>query len=163
MIVAGLLARELRFSPNLIASLSIKSATTPIAVEIAKVVQVTPALTAIFVVATGVIGAALGPWLMDRIGITHPVARGLALGTISHGIGAAQAASESELAGAAAGVGMGLGAVSTAWPRRTLYRCWPDNQAGGRGKNVLSLPRETGKFLTQVSWVTDGGAYLVRY
>jgi putative effector of murein hydrolase len=114
MIVAGLLAREFRFSQNLVASISIKSATTPIAVEIAKVVQGAPALTAIFVVATGVIGAALGPWLMDRIGITHPVARGLALGTISHGIGTAQAVSESELAGAAAGVAMGLGAVCTA-------------------------------------------------
>jgi LrgB-like family len=50
---------------------------------------------------------------MDRLAITHPVSRGLALGTISHGQGTAQAASESELSGAVAGVAMGLGAVCT--------------------------------------------------
>ncbi len=114
MIVAGLLARDFAFSPRLVASISIKSATTPIAIEIAKVVHGIPAVTAIFVVATGVIGAALGPWLLDRCGIGNPLARGLALGTISHGIGTAQAASESELAGAIAGVAMGFGAVCTA-------------------------------------------------
>lgn len=114
MVAAGLLARELAFSPSLVASISIKSATVPIAVEIARVVHGVPALTAIFAVATGVTGAAFGPWLLDRCRIASPLARGLALGTISHGIGTAQAATENELAGAVAGVAMGLGAVCTA-------------------------------------------------
>jgi putative effector of murein hydrolase len=35
-----------------------------------------------FVVLTGMIGAAFGPWLMNRFHIAHPVSRGLALGTI---------------------------------------------------------------------------------
>lgn len=114
MVAAGLLARALALSPSLVASISIKSATVPIAVEIARVVHGAPALTAIFAVATGVTGAAIGPWLLDRCRIASPVARGLALGTISHGIGTAQAATESELAGAVAGVAMGLGAICTA-------------------------------------------------
>ncbi len=59
------------------------------------------------------IGASFGPWFMDRLGITHPVSRGLALGTIAHGQGTAQAAIESELSGAVAGVAMGLGAACT--------------------------------------------------
>ena len=50
---------------------------------------------------------------MDRLAIAHPVSRGLALGTVSHGQGTAQAASERELTGAVAGVAMGLGAVCT--------------------------------------------------
>jgi len=41
------------------------------------------------------------------------VSRGLALGTIAHGQGTAQAAIESELSGAVAGVAMGLGAACT--------------------------------------------------
>lgn len=114
MVAAALLAREFMFPSDLASSIAIKSATVPIAVEVAKVVHGTPALTALFVVATGVLGAALGPWLLDRLGIGNPMIRGLALGTISHGIGTAQAASESELAGAVAGVAMGLGAVCTA-------------------------------------------------
>lgn len=113
MIVAGLSARILGFSPELLSSIAIKSTTVPIAVEIARIVHGNPTLTAIFVVITGMIGASFGPWLMDRLDITHPASRGLALGTISHGQGTAQAASESELSGAVAAVAMGLGAICT--------------------------------------------------
>jgi len=113
MVAAGLIARFFDFSPELIASIAIKSTTVPIAVEVAQIVHADPALTAIFVVITGMIGASFGPWLMDRSGIRHPVSRGLALGTISHGQGTAQAATETELSGAVAGVAMGVGALCT--------------------------------------------------
>jgi putative effector of murein hydrolase len=106
-------ARTFGFTPELVASISIKSATVPIAVQIAKVVHGAPALAAMFVVLTGMIGAAFGPWLMNRFRIAHPVSRGLALGTISHGQGTAEAATESEFTGAVAGVAMGLGAICT--------------------------------------------------
>jgi len=114
MITAGLIARWFSYAPELVSSIAIKSVTVPIAVEIARILHGDPILTAAFVVITGMIGASFGPWLMDRLGITHPVSRGLALGTISHGQGTAQAASEGELSGAIAGVAMGLGAVCTA-------------------------------------------------
>ena len=84
-----------------------------IAIEIAKIVRGNPALTAIFVVITGMLGASLGPWLMNRARITHPVSRGLALGTISHGQGTAEAIVEGELSGAVAGVAIVFGAVCT--------------------------------------------------
>lgn len=113
MITAGLVGHAFAFTAELTSSISIKSATVPIAVEIAKAISANPALTALFVVVTGIIGAAFGPWLMDRCHITHPVARGLALGTISHGQGTAQAATESEFTGAVAGIAMGLGAICT--------------------------------------------------
>jgi predicted murein hydrolase (TIGR00659 family) len=113
MIVAALIARAFALAPDIVSSIAIKSATVPIAVEIARLIQANPALTAIFVVVTGMIGAAFGPWLLDRARITHPLSRGLALGTISHGQGTAQAATESEFAGAVAGVAMGLGAICT--------------------------------------------------
>lgn len=114
MISAGLMARIFAFTPELASSISIKSATTPIAVEIAGNIGANPTLTALFVVTTGMIGAAFGPWLMDHCLITHPAARGLAFGTISHSIGTAQAATESEFTGAVAGVAIGLGAACTA-------------------------------------------------
>jgi putative effector of murein hydrolase len=113
MIIAGLTARILGFTPVLTSSIAIKSTTVPIAVEIAKIVHGAPALTAIFVVITGMLGASLGPWLMNRAGITHPVSRGLALGTISHGQGTAEAVAEGQLSGAVAGVAMAFGAVCT--------------------------------------------------
>ena len=95
------------------ASISIKSVTAPIAIELAPIIDGSPPLTAAFVIATGMIGTMLGPWLMNATGIHDPLSRGLALGTISHGQGTAQAVSEGELQGAAAGIAMGLAAVFT--------------------------------------------------
>ncbi|MGA8756483.1 MAG: LrgB family protein [Stellaceae bacterium] len=113
MIAAVALARLFGFTQKLASSIAIKSTTVPIAVEVAKIVHGNPTLTAAFVVITGMIGASFGPWLMDRLAITNPLSRGLALGTISHGQGTAQAATESEFSGAIAGVAMGLGAICT--------------------------------------------------
>jgi putative effector of murein hydrolase len=114
MLVAVLIARVCGFTSVLTTSLALKSATVPIAVEIAKIVHGDPGLTAVFAVSTGMIGAAIGPWFLDRLRVTDPVARGVAFGTISHGIGTAQAATESEVSGAIAGAAIGIAGVMTA-------------------------------------------------
>ena len=93
------------------ASISVKSVTAPVAIALAPIINGSPTLTATFAVATGMIGAVLGPSLMTVINIHDPLARGLALGTISHGQGTAQAVLEGELQGATAGVAMGLAAA----------------------------------------------------
>lgn len=111
---ALMLARVLGLPEIMRASISIKSVTAPIAIELAPIIHGSPPLTVAFVIATGMIGAMLGPWLMTAAGIHDPLSRGLALGTISHGQGTAQAVSEGELQGAAAGIAMGVAAVFTA-------------------------------------------------
>jgi putative effector of murein hydrolase len=108
---AVILARVLGLSDVIRASIGLKSVTAPIAIELAPIVHGNPALAAAFVIATGMIGAMVGPWIMTAAGIRDPVARGLALGTISHGQGTAQATLEGELTGAAAGIAMGLAAI----------------------------------------------------
>ena len=110
---AVVLARVLGLPEVIRVSISIKSVTAPIAVELAPILQGNPSLTAAFVIATGMIGTMLGPWLMTVTGIHDPLSRGLALGTISHGQGTAQAVTEGELQGAAAGIAMSLAAVFT--------------------------------------------------
>lgn len=114
IISAVFLAKLFNLSSEVIASSSVKSVTVPVAVEVSLIIGGDPALTAAFVVATGIVGTALGPWLMDITRIHHPLSRGLSLGTISHGQGTAQAATEGELQGAIAGVAMGLAAIITA-------------------------------------------------
>jgi putative effector of murein hydrolase len=109
---AVVVARLLGLPDVIRASISIKSVTAPIAIELAPI-HGSPTLTAAFVIATGMIGAMFGPALMTVIGIHNPLARGLALGTISHGQGTAQAVLEGELQGAAAGIAMGCAAVFT--------------------------------------------------
>lgn len=113
MLVALLSAHAFRLTGALQATLAVKSVTAAIAVDIARIVRGDPSLAAGFVVCTGMIGAAIGPFILDKTGVHAPIARGISLGAIAHGQGTAQAASESELSGAVAGVAMGLGAVLT--------------------------------------------------
>ena len=113
MLTAVALAKALGLSRAIVVSISIKSVTAPVAVEIARMIHADQTLTAAFVIVTGMIGVMLGPWLLDRVGIRSPLARGLALGTISHGQGTAQAALEGELAGAVASIALGVAAVFT--------------------------------------------------
>jgi len=106
------LAVALGLAPTVVRSIGIKSVTAPIAVELAPLIGGDPALTVALVVTTGILGAMLGPWMLDRAGVRDPVARGLALGTVATGIGTAQAAMEGEIQGAVAGVAMGAAAVA---------------------------------------------------
>ncbi|HTO97758.1 MAG TPA: LrgB family protein [Myxococcales bacterium] len=123
LLAAVFLTEALGFSRNIVLSISIKSVTAPVAVELARLIEADPALTVAFVIVTGMIGVMLGPWLLDRVGIRSPFARGLALGTISHGQGTAQAALESELSGAVASIALGVAAVfvSTIAPHLLPY------------------------------------------
>jgi putative effector of murein hydrolase len=50
-----------------------------------------PALAAVFAVTTGVIGAALGKYVLDACRVRDWRARGFALGMAAHGIGTARA------------------------------------------------------------------------
>ena len=111
LVIAAVVARLFDLPQVIRASVSIKSVTAPVAIELAPMVNGDSTLAAAFVIATGIIGAMLGPWLMDKAGIHAPLARGLALGTISHGQGTAQAVIEGEVQGAAAGIAMVLAAI----------------------------------------------------
>ena len=71
-------------------------------------------LTAVLVMATGVLGAVSARYLFDALRIREPAVRGFALGTIAHGIGTARAFQVSEEAGAFAGLAMGLSALFSA-------------------------------------------------
>lgn len=95
-------------------SLAPKSVTAPVAMGISEQLGGLPSLTAVLVILTGVLGAMLGPPLMNLLGIRDMAARGLAMGTASHGIGTARALQVSELAGAFSGLAMGLNALATA-------------------------------------------------
>jgi putative effector of murein hydrolase len=97
LLAAVILAKAFAMSATIMASISVKSVTAPVAIEIAPMIHGNPALTTAFVIATGMIGAMFGPWLMNVSGIDNPLARGLALGTIAHGQGTAQAVVEGEL------------------------------------------------------------------
>ena len=97
-----------------LASLAPKSVTAPVAMGIAEKIGGLPALTAVLVVCTGILGAASGRWLFDALRIHDPVVRGFALGTAAHGIGTARAFQVGQESGAFAGLAMGLSALFSA-------------------------------------------------
>lgn len=93
-------------------SLAPKSVTAPVAMGIAESLGGIPALAAVFSVLTGLVGALSGKYLFDALGLATDRAgwsmRGFALGTASHGIGAARAMQVDADAGAYAGLALGL-------------------------------------------------------
>ncbi|WP_417415981.1 LrgB family protein [Hoeflea sp.] len=103
-------------------SLAPKSVTAPVAMGITEQLGGLPSLTAVLVILTGILGAVLGPPLLTLIGVKDWRARGLALGTASHGIGTARALQVNELAGAFSGLAMGLNALTTAILLPILWR-----------------------------------------
>ncbi len=94
-------------------SLAPKSATTPIAIVVADQIGGIPALTAVFTILTGVLGAVAAPAILSAVRIRDPRARGLAIGISSHGIGTARALEDDPASGAFAGLAMALSAVVT--------------------------------------------------
>ena len=112
---ACLLAWLMGLPPEVSLSLIPKSVTAPVAMGIAEKIGGIPALAAVFAVITGLVGALTGRYLFDALGIsTDPegwAARGFALGTASHGIGAARALQVNADAGAYAGLALGLQVV----------------------------------------------------
>mgnify|MGYP000870447138 FL=1 len=93
---------------DLIASLAPKSVTTPIAMELAGNNGGIPGLTAVIVVCAGILGSIIGPPIMKLMKIKSPVAKGLALGASSHGIGTAAAIQMGAIEGALSGLAIGI-------------------------------------------------------
>ena len=90
-----------------------KAATTPVAIAIAEGVGGVPALVAAFTMLAGILGAVLGPWLLDTLRIEDRRVRGLAMGAASHGVGTSRSLHDHVTEGAFAGLAMGLTALLT--------------------------------------------------
>lgn len=100
---------------DVLLSLAPKSVTAPVAMGVAEKIGGIPALAAVFAVLTGLVGALSGRYLFDLLRVPRGgegwMARGFALGTISHGIGAARALQVDADAGAYAALALGLQVV----------------------------------------------------
>lgn len=120
------LAWALGLPHDVVLSLAPKSVTAPVAMGIAEKIGGIPALSAVFAVLTGMVGALSGKYLFDllRIGTTPGgwAARGFALGTAAHGIGAARALHVNADAGAYAGLALGLQVVLAALLMPLVFR-----------------------------------------
>lgn len=114
MASAILIARAFGAPNAVLIALAPKSVTAGVAMGITEALGGDPALTAVLVILTGIIGAVLVTPLMNLIGVRDFRARGFAAGLASHGIGTARAFQVNDVAGTFAGIAMGLNALVTA-------------------------------------------------
>lgn len=98
---------------DIVLAMAPKSVTAGVAMGISETLGANPALTAIAVVLTGIMGAIVVTPMMNAMGITDFRARGFAAGLASHGIGTARAFQVDEVAGVFAGIAMSLNALVT--------------------------------------------------
>ena len=111
---------------EVVLSLAPKSVTAPVAMGIADKIGGIPALAAVFAVVTGMVGALSGKYLFKWLGLPTDApgwrARGFALGTAAHGIGAARALQVNADAGAYAGLALGLQVVLASLLMPLIFR-----------------------------------------
>lgn len=111
---AVLIAKYMGAGEQIVGSMYTKSVTAPIAMGIAERIQVSPTLTAVFTVITGILGAILAPYILDAFNIKPWWMRGTAIGAGAHGLGITRAFSVNEQAGIFASMAMGLNGVLSA-------------------------------------------------
>ncbi len=113
VVSALVVARALGAPRAVLVSLAPKSVTAGVAMAVSETLGGAPPLTAVLVIATGILGAIAVTPLMNALGIRDYAARGFAAGLASHGIGTARAFQVDPVAGVFAGIAMGLNAVVT--------------------------------------------------
>ena len=96
-------------------SLAPRSVTTPVAIVVAEQIGGLPALTAGFVIITGVVGAMLGGVVFTLVGIRDQRVKGIAMGVSAHGVGTARALQIHPVMGAFSGLAMALSALLMAF------------------------------------------------
>lgn len=114
IVVAYTLTRGLGGDEALGLSMAPKSATTPVSIALSEAFDGIPALTAVFTILAGVLGAVAGPAVLSLLRFRDLRVRGLAIGSASHGIGTSRALEDHPTEGAFAGLAMGLNALATA-------------------------------------------------
>lgn len=89
-----------------------KAATAPVAIALAERADAIGPLAAVLAIIAGVLGAVAGPRMLTLLRVRDHLARGLAQGAVSHGIGASRMLHDDETEGAFAGLSMGLTALA---------------------------------------------------
>lgn len=104
------------FDPEVSLQMTIlaKSITTPLAMDVAEVIGGVPAMAAVIVILTGIVGAIVSPWVFKWLSPSNSVAQGIALGTVAHAVGTARALQINSTTAALASLSLCLNGVFTA-------------------------------------------------
>jgi predicted murein hydrolase (TIGR00659 family) len=105
------LASLLKLDLHVIESLVPRSVTTPIAMDISRMLGGNPTITAVFVILTALIGITLGPILIRIFSFRSSIAKGTLFGTGAHGVGTTKAFEFGTIEGTISSISMILAAL----------------------------------------------------
>ena len=100
--------------PVILQSMVSKAITSPIAIDITELLQGIPAIAVLFVLLSGITGAAFATSLFSALKIKSDISKGVAIGVSAHAIGTARAVQISEECAAFSVIAMCLNGVTTA-------------------------------------------------
>lgn len=107
------LSKMLGLNEEYLSSLYSKSITTPLAVEVTRMTEGIESLTIVAVIMTGITGATIAPAVMKIGRVKNEIAKGIGIGSSSHGVGTSKAVEMGEETAGASGLAMGLTGVAT--------------------------------------------------
>ena len=90
-----------------------KSITTAIGMGVSEQLGGYAAITAAVIIITGVVGNMIAEPVCRKFGITHPIAKGIGIGTSSHATGTAKAMEIGEVEGAMSGLSIAVAGLMT--------------------------------------------------
>lgn len=94
-------------------SLFAKSITTPLAIEVTKMMEGVQGITIVAVIITGITGATIAPIIIKLARIKDPIAKGIGIGSSSHGIGTSKAVEMGNETAGASGLAMSITGIVT--------------------------------------------------
>ena len=116
-----MLGRALGLDISIVKSSLAKSLTTPIAMALSEQVGGIVPITIVMVMITGITGAIIAPTVCKVFRIKNKIAKGIAIGTASHGVGTSRAMEMGEVEGAMSGLAIGVAGVITVLIMPILY------------------------------------------
>lgn len=113
LVAVLMLSKITGISEELTLSLIPKSITTPMGIALSDTINGISGITVVAVILTGICGAVISPIIFRILRITHPVAKGIGLGTSAHAVGTSKAIEMGEVEGAMSGVSIGIAGILT--------------------------------------------------
>ncbi|WP_410207590.1 LrgB family protein [Fusobacterium sp.] len=107
------IGKILGIDEKLLLSFMPKSITTPIGIEVSRMLGGIPSITVFAIIVTGITGNVTAPFIYSVFRIKHPVAKGLGLGISSHAVGTSRAIEMGEVEGAMSALSIVIAGILT--------------------------------------------------
>ena len=108
-----ILGKLLGIDHQLLVSFMPKSITTPIGIELSKMLGGIPSITVFAIIITGITGNVTAPFIYSIFRITNPIAKGLGLGISSHAVGTSRAIEMGKVEGAMSALSIVIAGILT--------------------------------------------------